>query len=315
MKMKNLFKYILILGLVFNTISCDDDPDNAIYTVLDYEKGAALRTIEVINASLNSSDPSSTFAVTVEEQDELDGDLMESVDIYVSLRDLTSDNGTSDPNRSLVKTVSASEFSEGPVGLPRATLTATFGEAVSAMGITENEYTAGDVFIFELVLNLTDGRSLGPESSSGVLTGVFFQAPFQYNALLTCSPEPGDYTVRMFDSYGDGWQTDCGNGGSGITIVLDSTTLEVGLCSPYGGCNDGAFLDESQGGCTPNDGYEGVATVTIPEGTVSAEWNFPGDNYGEIRFEVYAPDGSLVYDSGDFGEQASGLLPITVCAQ
>ena len=152
--MKNILKYILILGLVFNTVSCDDDPDNAIYTVLDYEKGAVLRTIEVINASLNSSDPTSTFAVTVEEQDELDGGLMESVDIYVSLRDLTSDNGTSDPNRSLVKTVPASDFTEGPVGLPRATLTATFGEAISAMGITDSEYTAGDVFIFELVFTL-----------------------------------------------------------------------------------------------------------------------------------------------------------------
>ncbi|MFD2827275.1 hypothetical protein ACFSYG_12400 [Leeuwenhoekiella polynyae] len=312
--MKNIYKYILMLGLVFNAISCDEDPDNAIYTVLDYEKGAALRTIEVINASLNSSDPSSTFAVTVEEQDAQDGGLMESVDIYVSLRDLSPDNGTTDPNRSLVKTIAASEFSEGPVGLPRATLTVTFGEAVAAMGISDSDYTAGDVFIVDLVLNLTDGRSLGPESSSGVLTGVFFKAPFQYNALLTCSPEPGDYTVRMFDSYGDGWQTDCGNGGSGITIVLDNSTLEVGLCSPYSGC-DGAFLNNSTGGCTPNDGSSGVATVTIPDGTLSAEWNFPGDNYGEIRFEVYAPNGDLVYDSGDFGEQASGLLPITVCAQ
>lgn len=303
--MKNILKYLLVSGLVLNTIACDDDPDNAIYTVLDYEKGAALRTIEVVNAALNGDDPTSTFAVTVEEQDELDGDLMESVDIYASFRDLTIENGTTQPNRGFVKSIPASEFSEGPVGLPRATLSATFSEAAEAMGLSSDDYTAGDVVVFELVLNLTDGRSLGPESSSGVLTGVFFQAPFQYNALLGCSPEPGDYTVRMFDSYGDGWQTTNGDAGEGITVDLDGTIIEIGLCS---------YWVDNDYDCT-NGLSEGTAVVTIPEGVVNSSWNFPGDYFGEIRFEIYGPNGDLVYDSGDFGEQAPGLIPFAVCLE
>lgn len=300
--MKNIFQKLAVLSVVLVAFSCDKDPGNTVYDVLDYEKGAVLRTISVNNALLNSSDPSSEFSITVEEQDELDGDLMESVDLYVRLRDLTPDNGTTDVAQALVKSFDASEFTTGPVGLPRATLIATYGEAFSALGIGADDVAAGDVFVFEVRLNLTDGRTFGASSSSTVLTGIYFNAPFQYNALITCSPEPGDYLVKFFDSYGDGWQT-VGTGGPGITVELDDSVVEVGLCSPY---------EASAYDCIDADS-EGQDTVTIPEGTVSASWNFPGDTYGEIRFEVYAPDGTLAFDSGDFGETAAGLLPIVVC--
>jgi hypothetical protein len=303
--MKNLFKNLVILSALIFTFACDTDPDNTIYDVLDFEKGAALRTINIGNALLNSSDPSSAFIVTVEAQDERDGGLLESVDVFVRLRDLTPDNGTNDVSSAFIKTYDASEFTTGPVGLPRITINVTYGEAFAALGIPASSVSPGDVFVMELNLNLTDGRTFGPDSSNSVLTGVFFRAPFAYNALITCSPEPGDYVVKMFDSYGDGWQTTGPNGGPGIMIDADGTMMEVGLCTPY---------EANTYDCTEGD-FEGQATVTIPEGTLSASWTFPGDNWGEIRFEVYAPDGSLAYDSGDFGEQSAGLLPITVCAQ
>lgn len=303
--MKNIFKNLAVLLVLLVTFSCDKDPDNSIYNVLDYEKGAVLRTISVENALLNANVPSSAFIVNVEEQDEEDGALMESVDIYVTIRDLTSENGTTPPSEALIKTIPASEFTMGPVGLPRATLSATFGEAVAAMGLSTDDYMAGDVFIMELRLNLTDGRTFGAASSSSILTGVFFNAPFSYNALISCSPKPGDYLVKMYDSYGDGWQTDNGNGGSGLTIEVDGAIIQVGMCSPY---------LESDFDCITGDYYSAEDTVTIPEGAESASWTFPGDQYGEIRFEIYGPDGNLVFDSGDFGETGAGLLPIVVCA-
>ncbi len=301
--MKNIFKYSIILSALVFTLGCDKDPDNTIYEVLDFEKGAVLRTVSIGNALLNASDPSSAFVLTVEEQDELDGGLMESVDVFVRLRDLTPDNGTTEVGSSYIKTYDASEFTTGPVGLPRITINVTYGEALAALGVPASSITAGDVFVFELVLNLTDGRTFGPESSNSVLTGAFFKAPFAYNALITCAPAPGNYVVKMFDSYGDGWQTDNGNGGSGITIDLDGTIVEIGLCSPYLASD---FV------CTPGNS-SGETTVNIPEGTLSASWTFPGDFYGEIRFEVFAPDGSLAFDSGGFGETGAGLLPIVVC--
>ena len=313
--MKNIFKNLAILSALLFTFSCDKNPDNTIYEVLEYETGAILRTISVENALLNSSIPSTEFVVIVEEQDEQDGALFESVDVYVTIRDLSPDNGTTPPSEAKVKTIPASEFSTGPVGLPRGTVRASFGESVAAMGLGPDDYAPGDLFVMELRVNLTDGRTFGAKDAGGIITGGFFSSPYKYNVLLVCSPEPGDYTVVMQDSYGDGWQTNDGNGGDGIHVDLDGTIVVVGMCSPYGGSNVGTEMDEDEGLCTPNDGYGPVTKiVTIPVGTESATWNFPGDAYGEISFAVYGPAGQLLYEAG-LGEASPGLLPITLCAQ
>ncbi len=122
---------------------------------------------------------------------------------------------------------------------------------------------------------------------------------------VICNPQPGDYLVVMHDSYGDGWQTDDGNGGNGITIDIDGDVQEIGMCNPY------VDVDYE---CTTGDYSDAETTVTIPEGTISAVWNFPGDYYGEISFEIYAPDGSLAFESGEPGAFGAGQIPVIVCA-
>jgi len=292
--MKKILKLSAILSLLIYFTACSDS-DTVIDSVLDNSTtGAVLRTLSINNATLNSSEPDTEFSVTVEEQDEEDGALFESVDVYVSINDLTPDNGTTPSVSTLIKTIPASAFTEGPLGLPRGTISATFGEAAGAMGLTSADYAPGDSFIFELRLNLTDGRTFGPESAGPSVTGV-----------------------EMHDSFGDGWQTDDGNGGSGITVDIDGTIIEVGMCTPYGGGND---YD-----CTPwptddpdydptSDYTDATAIVTVPVGAASAIWNFPGDFYGEISFEVYGPGGELLYE-GAQGATNAGILPITLCAE
>jgi len=121
---------------------------------------------------------------------------------------------------------------------------------------------------------------------------------------VTCNPKSGDYLVVMHDSYGDGWQTDDDTSGSGITVDIDGTIVEVGMCNPY---TPNSFA------CVGTDYYDAQTTVTIPEGTFKALWYFPGDYWGEISFEVYGPDGVLVFASGDPGATGAGILPIVVC--
>lgn len=305
--MKNTFRILFSLLIVASITSCQKE-EGTIYDVLQYETGAILRTLSVDSNLFNSSDPASTFAVTVEEQDEQDGALLESVDIYVTLRDLTG--GTSVAVDKYVKTIDGSVFTTSPVGLPMASLSATYAETFAALGLPADGVEPGDLFQMELRLNLTDGRTFGKASASGIITGGFFASPFVYNALVTCSPEPGDYTVDMHDSYGDGWQTTTGSGGDGIKVDLDGTIVEVGMCSPYGGAA-GTFLGGTD--CVAGDYYDSSDIVTIPVGTSSATWNFPGDAYGEISFEVYGPGGEELY-VGAQGASAPGLLPVTLCA-
>jgi len=308
--MKNIFKIFLSALLVFSFGSCEDSNTVVDQVVADTQAGAVLRTIEVLSNTLNRSIPSTTFSVEVEAQDEENGALLESVDIFVSIRDLTPDNGTT-VNEALIKNIPASAFSVGPVGLPRATVSATFGEAEAAMGLNDTQHSPGDLFVFELRLNLTDGRTFGAADAAGIITGGYWASPYKYNTLLLCAPKAGDYTIDMHDSYGDGWQTNSGGGGDGIQVSITDadgvvTVTEFGMCTPYG---DGSFLDSE--GCTPNDGFNASTSINIPEGTAEATWNFPGDAYAEISFEVYAPNGDLLL-AVDLGA-SPGLLPVTNC--
>ncbi len=303
--MRNIFKF-LFASLFVVTFSCVDS-ENVIDTVLDYETGAILRTISVNNAVLNSSDPNSAFSVTVEEQDEADGALFAQVNVYVQLKDLTADNGNSSVDFTYVRSVPASDFTTGPVGLPRGTVELPFGEAASAMGVGPNDYTPGDVFVVGLEVELTDGRTFDWTSAAGIITGGFFASPFKYNALLTCSPMPGTYVVDMYDSYGDGWQT--GDYNHGLDVDIDGTLVQVAMCSQWG-----TYVFD----CTPTaDGYYAQATVEIPVGTESATWTWAGDQYGEIAMTITAPNGQVAFDtySVGYGQVPPGLLPVAVCAQ
>lgn len=315
--MKNIFKIFLSTLLVFSFNSCGDSNTVVDQVVADTLSGAILRTISDPSNSnvLNSSDSESFFSQMVEEQDEEGGALLESVDVFVSIRDLSPDNGVTVASDFFIKTIPASDFTTGPVDLPRVVAKATFGEATAAMGLTSDQYAPGDLYVFELRLNLTDGRTYGAADAAGIITGGYWASPYKYNAALVCSPVPGDYTIDMHDSYGDGWQTNGGNGGDGITVSLTDaagnvTVVEFGMCTPYG---DGSFLDT--GDCTgpaSTSFYDAGATVTVPAGTTTAIWENPGDQYGEISFEIYAPNGDLLLAVG-LGEGTPGLLPVTNC--
>ena len=168
--MKNILKILTALLVVVSFNSCEDS-QNTIDEVFAYETGAILRTLSVDNALLNSSDPTTAFVVTVEEQDAQDGGLLESVDIYITLRDLTLENGTAVATDVYVKTYGASEFTTSPVGLPMAQLSANYGEMFTATGLGVNDISPGDIFLVELRLNLTDGRTFGKDSAAGIITG------------------------------------------------------------------------------------------------------------------------------------------------
>jgi len=313
--MKNIFKIFLSTLLVFSFSSCEDSNTVVDQVVADTQAGAVLRTISDPSNSnvLNSSDSDSFFSQMVEAQDEKDGALLESVDVFVSIRDLSPDNGVTVASDFLIKTIPASDFTTGPVDLPRGVAKATFGEATTAMGLSSSDYAPGDLYVFELRLNLTDGRTYGATDAAGIITGGYWASPYKYNAALVCSPVPGEYTIDMHDNYGDGWQS-AGNGGPGITVTLTDasgaeTVVEFGMCSAYA---DASFLGLGGADCVPNDGSNATATVTVPAGTGTAIWDFPGDAYGEISFEIYAPNGDLLLAVGE-GEGSPGLLPVTNC--
>ncbi len=286
----------MILSLVTTGfIACDSSNKTIDDVFAEVTRGAVFRsitpTLEINAQTFSFSDPSSSWVVTFEVEDNKNGDLLQDVEVYTAYTS-SADPGSSVPEV-LVTTLPASAFSTNASGLPGITVNLTLGELATAAGLAPGDYTGGDSFTIRFVLNLTDGRSFSSNNlNSTVSGGSFFRSPFIYTVPLVCPPippTPGTWTINMFDDFGDGWQTTDADAGEGITITLnDGTVFEVGLCSPYAA---------SDYACTPGDAA-GTATIDIPVGTTTADWFFPGDFYGEISFQIITPNGNVAADIG-----------------
>lgn len=268
---KQINKIVLLLLSVIVISSCETE-DKAIDQVFaGVEYGAVLRKLEITSGSYNLSDLNSAFSVIVEEQDEEYGALLSEVDVYVS----------KGGNEAMVSTVPASAFTIGDKGLPVTEISVTLGQALDALGLGTN-YGVGDVFGIRLSLKLTDGREFSAASASGSLQGSYFSSPFFYTSAILCTPKPGDYVVDMQDSYGDGWQ------GDGIKVTFDGgprggEVVYIDMLSSYSG---------GPACCGWTDSSE---TLNVPVGTDGFAWEYTGDSYpGEVSFQIYAPDGSLL---------------------
>ena len=169
----------------------------------------------------NSYDLNSAFDVDIEVQDVENGGLMEKVNVYLQFKG----------SEVLVSTLTASNFTTGPFGLPRANVRITLSEAVAALGLSSSQYTGGDALPVRLELVLTDGRVFTDKDGSGSLQGSYFSSPYKYNTVIKCIPTSavaGIYTIAMIDSYGDGWN------GASVDVTIDGTTTSYTVTSAQG---------------------------------------------------------------------------------
>jgi hypothetical protein len=316
MKKINFINKVFLAGMVGILFAACEEGDKVIDQIVEAEtRGSILRTIEITENTIEYDVPTSTllsggFGATVEVQDQENGELLQSLDVYLGYSDNTSDKGTSTigDTEILVQSYSLSDGTIGPNGLPRFTYTATADEMQSALGLTGDDMFGGDAFTIRFEIVRTDGAVYSAADNSGTLTGSYFNSPFEYTAVMVCGPKPtqaGTWTVDMQDAFGDGWQpTSADGGGPGIIITLsDGTVYEIGLCSDY---------DDFGFGCTPG-ASEGSTTFDVPAGqTAAATIDFQGDFWGEMSFQLYTPAGNLVADVGA-GTDA-GLIEIDYCA-
>lgn len=292
----------MLVAFTFN--ACDDGNAVVDEVYANTTSGIVLRTISVLSDELPIGTDDAFFGVEVEMQDEENGALVESLEVYLSFNDNTIEEGATDysTDEVLAATIPSSAFTIGQYGLPRYSYTITLPEMLSALSLSDANVDGSDTFDIRFETVLVDGRRFSNDDNTDTSTGSFFASPFIYRSTVVCPPKaptPGIWTIEMQDSYGDGWQTDNGNGGSGLTATLnDGTVFEVGLCSPYLASD---FV------CTPG-ASSGLATIEIPEGTESVEWFFPGDFYGEITFQIITPNGNVVADIA----AGAGAGPVTI---
>lgn len=214
--MKKFYALICTLAIAFAFTSCEKDSNNVIDQVFEgVESGAVLRTINVISGELPIGVEGAGFSVEVEAQDNSGGDLLETVDVFVSFTDNYADNGDSSASEVQIATVDKSEFSPGPFGLPRGVISVSLEEMLSALSVDEADLFGGDIFTVRLAMNLSDGRTFSSDNAGGIITGGFFASPFQYGPTVICPvPETfmvGNYLIEEITPYVDGPTFDDGS--------------------------------------------------------------------------------------------------------
>lgn len=193
--MKNLIKYAFAGAILIGMASCEDDEQNTTDFVQEnVERGAVLRTTEIISNELPIGVDDAAFSIEIEEQDAQGGDLLQSVDVFARFTDNSEDDGDTtgaSNDEFFLFTIPASDFSEGPFGLPRTTFSVPLTDLANMANVSQEDLFGGDTFTIRLALTLTDGRVFSTNNAGGIITGGFFNSPFQYNATVTCPVEEG----------------------------------------------------------------------------------------------------------------------------
>ncbi len=268
-------KYNLVLLTGILLIACSEDDKLTVDIQDSVERGAVLRTITNDPNSFTFDDPDSEWTLTIEEQDIEDGALLASVDVLVNYVDLTG-NGVTATETQLMN-IPASEFEAGINGLPRTTISLSYDDALTALGLPFDTSYASDAINIRLVINLTDGRSFTNSDVTGTVQGgSFFASPFNYRANIVCPPKAGTigtWTVDMQDSFGDGWN------GALLDVTIDDETSSFEVSEAQGTVNTETF------------------EISPDNQTLSIIFR-SGDFDGEITFQVINPNNDVIVDQG-----------------
>ncbi len=176
-------KITLLLVIPWLVVSCNTD-DKAIDQVNQgIEYGAVIRTLSFNNSEFVVDDLSSVFSVNIEEQDKENGDLLESVDVFVRFKDNNLTGGDLSTEEVKVRTLMPGDFQRGGAdNLPRMTLELGYSELLDATGIPHSQVACKDQFLVRLSVNLTNGLVLSTQNASSMILAfrTFFSSPYCY---------------------------------------------------------------------------------------------------------------------------------------
>ena len=240
----NIKKLLFASLSICYLFSCDSD-DKVTEVVQDtVEAGAVLRTIEIIENSIpigiengeTAIIGTAQLSIIIEEQDVQEGALLQSVDVYTSFTDGSPDTGDTSmavTEEVFLGNIPAELFTPGPFGLPRYEFTIEATELLSAVNLTPNALFGGDTFTTRFSLNLTDGRIFSTDNAGGVVTGGFFNSPFQYITPVVCNLDSdsfvGNYLIEEITPYVDGPTF---ADGSVVEVAIGNTATERFFLTP-----------------------------------------------------------------------------------
>ncbi len=222
------------------------------------------------------------YAVSLSIDDGDDGNLLQTLNIYREFIDRSiGDDGIdlSEPE-ALFETYTISDLTldDGARTLDLTyPLTMLFGGS-----LTFDDIGVNDEFNLRYEIVTTDGRIITTNAAdTEYYDQVIASACVQLNA---DAPFPGEYTIKYFDSYGDGWN------GASLTVDIDGVATTYTLVA----------------------GENGEDTFTVPEGTTSLTVTYAAGAWeSEVSYVILDPNGNSA--AADGPNPAVGVVEILVC--
>lgn len=297
-------KILLVTALATSLFFSCTEADNVIDEVFEATtRGAVLRTVEVVSNELPIGTSDAAFAVDLEIQDVENGNLVENVEVFVSFRDNTVEDGGTDFSKAevAVGTISRSAFEQGPI-LPRTSYSIGLSEMLTALALTDSNVDGGDEFLIRFELVLTDGRRFSQDTNSATITGSFFSSPFLYTATVVCpptAPTAGTWTFETVDAYGDSWN------GASLNVSIDGADPIVIANTDADGIGDGS---------APNETI--IYTVEVPTGSETISITFTSGAFdAEVGYTVTSASGNVILSQESYAASTppSGVELINYC--
>ncbi|WP_299767501.1 hypothetical protein [uncultured Dokdonia sp.] len=174
--------HYLILICSLCMISCSKE-ENAVDIVFNNVRtGAVLRTLEIENLTFDTSAPDRPISIRLEHQDEQRGDLLDTVELFLSFEDRTSENGDRTEASRLFKTLSRNDF-DLTAELPITNIVITTQELLDFFGFSTSDIQCTDRFVLDVKLCLTNGLCFTNLNSIGpiISLGGRLNSPFTYD--------------------------------------------------------------------------------------------------------------------------------------
>lgn len=226
----------MLVGMMMMFTSCTDFVEPRIpYT--DFNTGLYLRTLARQSTSFDLFNlGTSRFEIDIEAVDADGGRSIQNVVVSVRHRRLIPGVGNqyipsgtaTQVNDVVVKTLSASEFSSNPESrFIGSKITVTTPEVLTALGMTQAQVQARDVFEFRLEATDVNGRVFNDVNASpDVKGGLFYASPFLYPVEVVCpllsTFAVGQYNLAQTSGPGDPFF------GNATRFVSEVVTLAVG---------------------------------------------------------------------------------------
>lgn len=208
MKLNKLI--IVSLAMVFLLASCADEDLSPIVTFDSAGKGAYPRLLEEGDKLVNLFDVSgSQYNYSVEFVDAEQGNLVAEYVVDMTYQDNDPSNGDKSTGPIEFFKFSAGEFGTSTTGFKSMEgLSVKATDAMAAAGLTEDDLSPGDKFVFNGRVITTEGQTFQGSNSSASVVGSSFRGHFDFTLPVGCpSNLAGTFAYSTTAVFCDGSQT------------------------------------------------------------------------------------------------------------